>query len=344
MDHRLLTAIAPAIAALPVHAGGITMDGFVDPSYGAAPLVIGTNQTEFGDSILGSIDFASGSELDGCWATTDGTNLYLLFAGNIESNFNKLEVFFDVVPGGQNKLRGDNPDIDVVPGVDSGLNRMGDDGSGNGLTFDPGFEADYWVTATCGDFAPFRFEVRYAEILTNGGGTGGLAGVANGGGAANVIVGANGIMAALDNTNVAGVPFGCLGDQDPGFVPTGVELAIPLSLIGGDAEDIRICAFINGVLHDFMSNQVLGINGTCNLGDPRNIDFGFIDGAQFFTFSSAAPPCPGDADGNNQVDFDDLLTVLAEWGACPGCAADFDGNDTVDFDDLLTALSNWGPC
>jgi hypothetical protein len=36
--------------------------------------------------------------------------------------------------------------------------------------------------------------------------------------------------------------------------------------------------------------------------------------------------------------------ILTSWGFCPGCAADVDGDDTVDFADLLLALSTWGSC
>ena len=39
--------------------------------------------------------------------------------------------------------------------------------------------------------------------------------------------------------------------------------------------------------------------------------------------------------------FDDLIGMLAEWGACSGCSSDIDGNGQVDFNDLLTLLGNW---
>ena len=48
--------------------------------------------------------------------------------------FNKLDIFIDAIDGGQLKLRGDNPNVDF-----NGLNRMGDDGSNNGLRFDDEF-------------------------------------------------------------------------------------------------------------------------------------------------------------------------------------------------------------
>jgi hypothetical protein len=44
------------------------------------------------------------------------------------------------------------------------------------------------------------------------------------------------------------------------------------------------------------------------------------------------------------VDFDDLLELLAAWGECPkegACPADVDGDNDVDFQDILLLLANW---
>ncbi|MCA9310863.1 MAG: hypothetical protein KDA21_06635 [Phycisphaerales bacterium] len=55
--------------------------------------------------------------------------------------------------------------------------------------------------------------------------------------------------------------------------------------------------------------------------------------------------CPGDADGNMTVDFDDLNEVLSNWNTA-GPAGDvfpFPGGDgMVNFDDLNEVLTNWG--
>ena len=58
----------------------------------------------------------------------------------------------------------------------------------------------------------------------------------------------------------------------------------------------------------------------------------------------AGASCPGDADGNGQVDGADMGITLASWGPCKDCAADFDGNGEVDGLDIATLLSEWGPC
>lgn len=60
-------------------------------------------------------------------------------------------------------------------------------------------------------------------------------------------------------------------------------------------------------------------------------------------------PCPalGDLNGDTDVGFIDLLTLLRNFGECVGdCAAegDLDGDQRVGFDDLLVLLANFGPC
>ena len=57
------------------------------------------------------------------------------------------------------------------------------------------------------------------------------------------------------------------------------------------------------------------------------------------------PACPGDVDGNETVDFNDLVSLLSAWdSACSGCPEDVDGSGTVGFDDLIGLLSAFGPC
>lgn len=252
-----------------------TIDGTVDGSYGAA-IAVQDTATGFGDSNLGQIDYANGSELDGMFAYVGGGNLYLTLTGNLESNFNKLDIFIDSASGGQNTLRGDNPNVDF-----NGLNRMA------GLTFDTGFAADYWLSTTGGG-GPYGYYVNYAELLTSGGGTGGYVGSNNGQSGGALSGGTNpGILAAINNSNVAGVTSASAAGA--GSVTTGMEFAISLAAIGSPVGEIRISAFINGGGHDFVSNQVLGgAGGAGNLGDPANLNFNNVSGLQY-----AAVPEPG---------------------------------------------------
>ncbi len=59
-----------------------------------------------------------------------------------------------------------------------------------------------------------------------------------------------------------------------------------------------------------------------------------------------APPsvCPGDSDGSNFVDFDDITVTLANWGAltAPYTEGDANGDCVVNFDDITESLANWG--
>lgn len=271
----ILVFVAASLYAQP------TIDGTADALYGAA-VVVQNTQTSFGDSNLGQVDYANGSELDAAYAYVDMANsiLYVVLAGNLESNFNKLEVFFDTVSGGQNKLRGDNPPVDF-----NGLNRMGDDGSGNGLQFDSGFAADYWLGVTGGG-GPYALYANYAELLTFGGGAGYYLGTTGAVSSGILSGGTNpyGIRVTINNSNTGGVTGGTGAGSGAGVL-TGVEFAIPFSAIGiTGATNIKICAFINGGGHDFVSNQVLGgIGGGTHLGEPRNINLANIAGDQCFT-------------------------------------------------------------
>ncbi|MBC7834140.1 MAG: hypothetical protein H7Y88_03450 [Phycisphaerales bacterium] len=284
MSIRSTTAVLIAVCGLAAAANAQVVDGTAEGLYGA-PLAVQNVQTQFGDANIGQLGFANGSELDAAYGFISAGNLHLVLAGNLESNFNKIEIFFDSVAGGQNQLRGDNPDVDF-----NGLNRMGNDGSGNGLRFDTGFEADRYLTITNGDIGGGTYQMfaNFAEVLSAGGGAGMFLG-----GASHTpaqVIGPNGIIISMNNSNVAGVDGGT-GPASGLGVFTGVELVIPLSALGDPSGEIRISAFINGGGHDFLANQVLGGlgAGTGNLGEPRNVDFSAIAGDQFFTVI----PAPG---------------------------------------------------
>ena len=55
--------------------------------------------------------------------------------------------------------------------------------------------------------------------------------------------------------------------------------------------------------------------------------------------------CPSDVDGDNDIDVDDLLSLLGEFGrdcSVQDCSADVDGNGVVDVNDLLDMLGVFG--
>ncbi|MBT8486191.1 MAG: hypothetical protein HKO59_01350 [Phycisphaerales bacterium] len=68
-------------------------------------------------------------------------------------------------------------------------------------------------------------------------------------------------------------------------------------------------------------------------------------GAVPATIVEGTPTGPGDVDGDGDVDFTDLLGLLAAWGRCPPppatCHADQTGDGVIDFTDLLVVLAAW---
>ncbi|HMS55559.1 MAG TPA: hypothetical protein PKA27_09185 [Fimbriimonadaceae bacterium] len=263
-----------SLAAMSVAAQAqVIVNGTAEPEYGA-PASTQNVETSFGDSNIGDLEYATGSELDVAYATIRDGKLYVVLAGNLESNFNKLEMFIDCKPGGQNVMRNDNPDVSF-----NGLNRLA------GLTFDSGFEPDYWFSITGGGL-PYTLYANFAELLSFGGGQGyymGSAGAVSDGS----ITGGNNpfdVRATINNSNTGGV-LGGTGASSGAGVTTGLEYAIPLAAIGNPVGKIRISAYVNGVGHDFLSNQVLGGCGAGqdHLGDPLNVNFNNVPGNQDFT-------------------------------------------------------------
>ncbi len=356
MKYTLITTLTLGFAATAF--AQVVVDGSLDAEYGL-PNAVQNTQTAFGDSTIGMPDFANGSEIDGGHSLISNGYLYIFLPGNLESIFNKVDIFIDARAGGQNTLRSDNPDVDF-----DGLNRMGDDGSGNGLTFDAGFEADMWISMTCGGDI-FATYANYAELHTTGAGFGMNVGAGTSG-EAGAIVGKTGLTLALDNSNIAGVGYGEGIGCGEGVV-TGVEVAIPLYLFdwdgaAGDITSVKICAFINNGAHDYMSNQVIGgIGGGPNLEDPRFVNFETIPGNQYFATGDVAGPCP-DPTGACCLDVacSDLTSAdcLALGGVyhgdgsyCNGnpppcapqpCEGDVNSDGVVNVADVLLVIGNWG--
>ncbi len=52
--------------------------------------------------------------------------------------------------------------------------------------------------------------------------------------------------------------------------------------------------------------------------------------------------CPGDATGDHNVGFEDVLQILADWGCMDCDQTDVDGNGVVGFSDILLVLANYG--
>jgi len=265
------------------------LDGARDAAYGS-PLSVQTVETQFGDNF---------SELNAGYAAVANGNLYLLLTGQVEANFNKLNIFIDSVAGGQNVLTSAANNGGTNPENDGWANKYA------GFTFDAGFTADYVFIARNGNAGTDRFDL---DLATIGGGLGAFetSGDIFGGSLTgmNASVGASGIGVGYNNSNVAGVIGGtnAANQLAAEAVTTGLELVIPLVAIGnpGPGETIRISAHVNGSNHDYLSNQSLGgfAAPQINLGGDGNgtftgnlaaIDLNNFAGNQYFVIMVPEP-------------------------------------------------------
>lgn len=278
-------AIAGAACVLVAStAGAITADGTLDAGYGSA-LAVQTVDTGFGDNF---------SELDAGYATIQGGNLHVMLTGNLEANFNKLNIFIDSKAGGQNQLNLSNPNND------NWANKH------NGFKFDSAFSADYMFIVRRGGA---QLDLDYAVI--GGGATsfdafGNVFSGANFG-STTTAAGANlgfSFGVGYNGSNVGGVigGTGAANQAAALAVITGIELSIPLAALGNPnfGDTIRISAMVNGSNHDYLSNQILGglPAGQGNLGGDGlgnfNGSVGAIDlnnfpGDQYFAITVPEP-------------------------------------------------------
>jgi hypothetical protein len=142
-----------------------TLDGTADASYGPA-LFVQDTQTNYGDAATAQsgadtiFRCQGGSEIDGVFGrfgrdAVGDPALYLVLAGNFESNYNKVSLFFDSIAGGQNQLTGDSATQTGIYGsiFGGGANAYGaTTGAGAlpGLKFDAGFTADFFLGFSVG--------------------------------------------------------------------------------------------------------------------------------------------------------------------------------------------------
>lgn len=257
----LVAGISASAVAAPA------LDGTRDAEYGA-PLSIQTVQTQFGDA-----NPNGGSELDAGYAVVQGGNLYLMLTGNLENNFNKLNIFIDAHAGGENV---------ITNNTGAGGNNPSNDGWAGkyaGFTFDTGFAADYMMIVRNGFSGNDRFDIDFTTVGSTSVvlGAGDIFGGSLTGSNASAL--ANGLGVAFDRSNTGGVTGGTgAADQSAAAaVTTGLEFVIPVSAIGnpGPGDIIRISTHINGSNHDYLSNQSLGgfAAGQGNLGGDGNGGF-----------------------------------------------------------------------
>ncbi|MEE2907546.1 MAG: S8 family serine peptidase, partial [Planctomycetota bacterium] len=71
---------------------------------------------------------------------------------------------------------------------------------------------------------------------------------------------------------------------------------------------------------------------------------GFVNALAAVDAVEAEEPCPGDSNGDGQVNVTDVLNVIADYGDCESCPTDFDGDGIVGVNDVLILLGAYGPC
>lgn len=236
------------------------IDGTNIPGEGLPLLATQDTPTGFGNATGGGQDSSGGSELNQLFGEFSGGTLTLGLTGNLESNFNKLWIFLDGVPGGEATLAGDNADggfgeINNLAGLSFGGPRMD-----RALRFEVG-----------GGF----LGVRYADLIGN---TGGDIHTAGGTGALPLVgvAGALGVTVGWDNSNIDGVDGGSAAGA--ATATTGIELEIDTTTFFGQAiSGVNVAAFVTSGDATFLSNQFLpGIGGGGNLGSPNGQTIGTV--------------------------------------------------------------------
>ena len=86
--------------------------------------------------------------------------------------------------------------------------------------------------------------------------------------------------------------------------------------------------------------------GQCDVAAP-NADFVAVAGGDCHSLGlkGGAPACPGDLDGDGDVDLSDLAQLLSNYGMTSGAVyedGDLNGDGDVDLSDLAELLSHYG--
>jgi len=144
------------------------------------------------------------------------------------------------------------------------------------------------------------------------------------------------------NTNPDGQSVGFLFEDRtsanaPGYVIPGYGAMYP-------SDNPSVEHVFSGIIDPDGFNSVV-ITGTLEINEKGILEGGIIYGADDFTVAvSASLLCLGDCDASGSVDFNDLVSMLFEFGNNTGDACDADESGSVDFNDLVAALFVFGPC
>ncbi|MCS7300384.1 MAG: hypothetical protein NZ556_02340 [Fimbriimonadales bacterium] len=336
-----------ALAATAVLLHAQQADGRNIPSKYPAPLASQTNYTGFGDRVTG-VNF--GSELNQLFVKCVGDVLYIGVTGNLEGNGNAIHFYFDT---GRNS----NHTFNLTTGcINCSVQGM------SGVVFD--HKPDYALGVNRFDDGQGNDNIYLDLHDLVGNQSTYLGAVAVGSGEGTV---GSGVKAGFDNSNVQGVTDNPSNVGNPATAVNGLEVAIPLSVLGNPTGPIRLFVILTGGadLGDpcrgtYLSNQSLPALNVANPSiqyrnpewarcpsppfDPPDFfpfNFQSLSGTHFVTIQ----PCPsgpdGDVDGNGCVDDADLLIVLFNFGNAGG-QGDVNRDGVVDDADLLIVLFNFG--
>ena len=242
---------------------GVVVDGRNIPSDFAGHLVATQdNFTWFGDA--GGT--GGGSELDQLYVTNDESSLKLGITGNLETNGNYWLIFLQTAPEGTSTLRAT---VGPPSGVVSCL---------NGTMMQESFAPNWLLAINAHDGIVY---LDLVDLVNNTSRSLGSLAVNSGGKTL-----AEGVIAAFDNTNTAGVtsdPSRTVAQTrvDAASATTGAEIALPFSAITLSTGRPRIMALVTGSA-GYISNQSLpGYGGKFyNPGNPP-IDFDRIPANQY---------------------------------------------------------------
>ena len=270
---------ATTIGGFAMYAHAQNLNGTLNTGFYGSPLAVQTINTGFGYA-GGGADSAGGSELDAAYGTISGGDLWLFLAGNFESNGNHLNLFIAGGAAGQNTLSTSGGTLAAM----------------NGSVFSPGFQATFALDMN--DYSPSEgvtpgtlYTEEYNLVLNTGGYVGALPESSLG-----IAAGSDGGVSSLYLNNNHASTMGAAGTALSGATSganttTGLELAIPLSVLGWTGGNIEVLADINGTGDAYLSNQFLpGLAvGTGNVGGggpygPGGATFNFANTpGEYFT-------------------------------------------------------------
>ncbi|MHC5108364.1 MAG: IPTL-CTERM sorting domain-containing protein [Planctomycetota bacterium] len=287
------------------------------------------NATGMGDNV---------NELNQMFVAVNDPVLRVGLTGNLSTDGTGMALFIDSELGGQGTL-----DTGVFNPPPGGIPYL------SGLTFDPGFAADYIVYVNAFSGAIY---VDLYELWTGGGGEKRYIGQGTVNDLDGMLEGAdnpNGMLVALNNSNVAGVTS--TDASNAATATSGFEMEIPFADVGilAPAGQVKMLVLLTSDTGS-VGNQLLpGLGGGYDNLGPTPINLANIPGQQFALIALAS--IPGDWNGDGLVDADDVVEFQNcysgpdNFPAPPGCLLmDLDDDLDVDCDDWLILTVNWtGP-